>query len=157
MILVVGIVVGWWLWGRYGIKTASKVDVVSEKDIQTEVSKPSKSQIVSISKGFIVNSDGFKVDVVQILGQVTSWNPETGVLEFTREGKIWRITIDLSKTMMLVNSIKEPSSSLSVIDKSDPNWKTGFCVGDEVVVMSKNNEVLYVENNGYRTCGNRDR
>lgn len=157
LFIILGVGFGGWLWGKYGIKTATRVDVVDENDIQSEISKPTKTLIKTITKNSIVDGDGKKIDVDQVMGQVTSWNPDSGVLEFSREGKTWKITIDLSKTTMMVNSIKVPSKFLSVISKNDPNWDTGFCLGDEIVLMSKGKEVMFVENNGYRTCGNRDK
>lgn len=41
MVLVVGIFLGTWLWGKYGVKSSTRVDVVEGNDIRQAAAKVS--------------------------------------------------------------------------------------------------------------------
>jgi hypothetical protein len=149
LVLGFGIVLGLWMWGKYGVKTASKVAVVEGNDI--------KKALVKVTPKSNFDKLGKEEKVMEISGSVQSWNPETGILEFVYNDKVWRVKIDLSQTMMMVNSFKDKMSMISVTEISDPNWKGGFCPSDNVVMRFKDEEVFVVFNNGNRTCGFLDR
>ncbi|MFA5025393.1 MAG: hypothetical protein WC503_02730 [Candidatus Shapirobacteria bacterium] len=149
IVLVLGIFVGIWIWIQFGKRTSTRVSIVEGNRIQLETLNEVSS--------FMTNKNGKNVKVVQVLGRVRSWNPENAVLEFSQGSKIWRVVIDLTKAVMLVNSLKVAGNSFSVNDQSDPNWKGGFCPGDEVVLKLNSDEVMSIINNGYRYCGFKDK
>lgn len=148
--LVVGVALGWWLIGKYGVKVSTKVDVVE-----------GEKKIVEMGKGLrrltISDKEGNMVEVVQVMGRVLFWDYETGILEFKHEEKTWRVKIDVEKTTILVDSFINKNNSINVVDKNDPNWRTGFCLDDEVVLRLKGDEVVIVVNNGPRNCGFKDK
>jgi len=149
LVVLVGVVLGWWILQQFGEKRSTKVGIVKEEEIQVKTA--------DLPNMFYTDKTGKRVETVQLVGQVVKWNPEKGLLDFDSNGKRWQVVIDLSKATMLVNSIKESTKSLSVAETSDPNWRTGFCPSDEVVVKLAGKEVVFVINNGYRTCGFRDK
>ncbi len=149
MFLVLGLGVGWWLLAKYGVKNSTKVSIIRDKSIETTTSK--------LPTMLTTDRNGNKVSVVQLVGSVNSWDSEKGVLDFNVKDKRWQVNIDLSKAIMLVNSLVTIGDVVSVTDNMDKNWVNGFCPGDEVVLRLNESGVIFVINNGHRTCGNRDR
>lgn len=146
VVLMVGVGLGWWLLDKYGVKTSTPVAVIKEGKIQTEL-------LALPTQMYLDIATGKKIETVQISGLVRSWEPDTGTLEMSVGGKIWILTIDLAKTRMIVNSLKDKSSELVITDKNSLNWSRGFCEGDEVSVFLKGQGVVFVSNNGFRKCG----
>lgn len=148
-VIILGVFVGGWIWGKYGEKAATKIGVIEGSKIEKEMLN-NPTMIIS-------NKDGVKKEVIQVLGRVRTWNYESGILEFSQDEKIWRVKIDLDNTTMYVNSLKVTGNSVSVNSIEDPNWRTGFCPDDEVVLRLDGDEVVFVINNGYRYCGFKDK
>jgi len=75
LVLIVGVFLGGWIWGKYGEKRATKVTIIEGSKIEGEISNET-TMIIS-------NKDGKKVEVVQVVGRVSSWDYENGILEFS--------------------------------------------------------------------------
>lgn len=145
MVILMGVVVGLFLWSKFGVKSSTPVKVIEGDKIDEEIE--------GLSKNRYVDKSGNEVEVVEVLGTVQSWNYETGELKIYVEGKIWKLKIDLSKTKMLVNSLKTKMVELEINDVKSLNWRGGFCEEDHVTAKMKEDDVLFIINNGPRACG----
>jgi hypothetical protein len=99
LVLIVGVGIGWWILKNYGIKKST-----------SEVSNPS-TQVTT-------NNKGVKVETGRISGIVQSWDYKNGALEVLVDGKTRNLTIDLTKTRMMVK------------EKNTLRWTTAFCPAD---------------------------
>lgn len=148
-VIIIGTFLGWWLLQQYGEQRSTKVSIIDEKNIQFETSKQEK-KIVS-------DYQDNAVQTVEVVGKVISWDSENGMLEFDKDKKIWRVKITFPETIMVVKKMNADMKLISVSKTNDPNWRTGFCMGDEVVLYMLKDRVINIFNNGPRHCGFKDK
>lgn len=146
VVLIVGVGIGWWILKNYGIKKEISLGVVEESMVQEEVAKL-PTIIISDNKG--KNVEAVAVDG----GIVQKWSPETGEIEFIREEKLWKLTVDPTKAMITIPNISDKSKIIFISDRSSMHWKTAFCKGDFVSIRLSGNKVMAIDNGGYRSCG----
>lgn len=147
--LMVGVVIGWWILDKYGIKSAKKTTPMLESSMQ-EIVDNLPTQIMPDNKGE-------KVEAVAVDGGIVErWNPDTGEIEFLREDKLWKLTVDPTQATVFVPSKTVKAGVILIADKSNPHWKSAFCKGDYVSIRMSENKVIFIDNGGYRACGFRE-
>jgi hypothetical protein len=146
VVLIVGVGIGWWILKNYGIKKETYSGVVEESTVQKEVAK--------LPTIIISDNKGKKVEAVAVDGGIVQkWSPETGEIEFMREGKLWKLTVDPAVATIFVPSLKNETQVLMVKEKSGLRWQTAFCKGDFVSIRLNEGRVVFIDNSGYRSCG----
>ena len=145
LVLVFGVGIGWWLLSSYGEKRSTPVAVVQSGTIEKEV--------LNLPTLVIPDNKGKDVSVISIQGVVQNWSPETGEIEFMREKKLWKLSIDPSEAIIFVPSLVEKDRIFMVSERSGFRWTTAFCPGDEVDIRLNGDKVVAISNGGYRTCG----
>lgn len=146
LILLIGVGIGWWILKNYGIK---KNPSLMDNGSIEEVTKNLPTQIT-------IDNTGAKKQTVEIQGIVQKWNPGTGIIEFTSQGKSLNLNIDPKEATIFVPSLKNKEQELMVKENNGIRWETAFCNGDMIVVRLSNDKVIFVSNNGYRACGFKD-
>jgi len=144
VVLIVGMGIGWWLLGKYGI---TKKNPVAEKITVQKTTDARPSQMSTVDVG------GVDRQTVQITGVVQKWHADTGEIEFLQENKLSKLTVDPAKTVIIIPSRKDKNIELRVIIKEGLRWTTAFCPGDVVVFRLAGDEVVFASNGGYRLCG----
>jgi hypothetical protein len=142
---MVGVGMGWWILKNYGIKNVTPITVVEDSSIK-EATKNLPTQ-------FTTDSTGVKKQTVELQGVVQKWNPDTGIIEFTSQNKIWKFNIDPAQVTIFVPSLKNKVQELMVKEKSGLRWETAFCKGDMISVRLADSKVIFIDNAGYRSCG----
>lgn len=148
LIFLIGVSIGWWILKNYGIegiKKKTQVAVVEDASIQ-EVTKKLPTQ-------FTADPSGTSRQTVEVQGIVQKWNPDTGIIEFTSHGKSLNLSINPKEATIFVPSLKNKEQELVVKENSGIRWETAFCKGDMVVVRLSDSKVVFISNNGYRSCG----
>lgn len=146
MVLLVGVGIGLgWL----------KSSSFKKRNEVANLSNPTEEKLTNrLPVKNTVDFDNQELKTVEIVGVVESWVPENGKLKISSEGIIWDFEVnDLTKTSMMVNSLKERGRELLIKNKDDLNWLGGFCKGDQVVVRLMEKQLILVVNNGPRSCG----
>jgi len=146
-VLMVGVGIGWWILKNYGVKKeVSFGGVVEESIVLGEVAK--------LPTIIISDNKGKKVEAVAVDGGIVQkWSPETGEIEFIREEKLWKLTVNPTEAMITIPNISDRTRIILVSDKSSLHWKTAFCKGDFVSIRLSGNKVMAIDNGGYRSCG----
>ena len=98
---------------------------------------------------------GKKEETKFVTGRVEAWEPEGGVLIIAkvRTGERFSFKIDDKKANVI--TVEKGKKNIGFgVDRSSPHWATAFCKGDEVTAgVNEKDEVIYVNNQGYRICG----
>lgn len=145
VIVIFGVGIGWWFLSKYGVKNSTPVAVVKNDIVSKEV--------INLPVTVMPDNKGNKVNVNQIKGVVQNWYPETGVIEFIRDKKLWRLTIDPTESIVYIPSVSQKGRIYMISDNNHSHWKTAFCVADEVDIRLAGEKVVAISNGGYRACG----
>ena len=133
--LLVGVGIGGWIVKNNSTK---KIMPVAEKGVVEKNTTDAK---------------GKEVKTVEISGVVEKWQPESGMIEFRRDNKLEKLTIDPTEAIVFVPSLKDKTREIKISDKSNVHWSSAFCPGDMVVFREADDKVILVSNSGYRACG----
>jgi len=82
----------------------------------------------------VVTEAGQEQELLQALGIVDSWEPQTGHLIFHKDQVKYDITVDSARMRVMVNSLATTCKDLVISHQEDPNWIGAFCQGDFVVL-----------------------
>ena len=121
VVLLAGAGVGWWMLGKYQTKKIIAPATVTSR-IERETG-PLPSQTTS-------DLAGSKVATVELTGIVQKWHPDTGLVEFLREGKLLNLTVDPAGTVIFVPSRKVKDKEIKIVAKGNIQWQTAFRRGD---------------------------
>jgi len=87
-----------------------------------------------LTETVVVTEAGQEQELLQVLGIVDSWEPQTGHLIFHKDQVKYDITVNPTHMRVMVNSLVTPGTELVISSREDPNWIGAFCQGDFVVL-----------------------